>query len=162
MRSSRVALAINRQPDVDMLYSDEDKIDEAGLYCEPHFKPDWSPDSFLSRMYTCHFGVYRRSLLEELGGFRAEFSGSQDYDLVLRLSERTEKIHHIPRVLYHWRKHAGSASGISRAKPYSSRAAERPSPRPSSGGASRGPSSERDDCAGRLHRALRDSRAAGG
>ena len=64
------ALAINRFPDVDMLYSDEDKIDEAGLYCEPHFKPDWSPDSFLSRMYTCHFGVYRRSLVEALGGLR--------------------------------------------------------------------------------------------
>jgi GT2 family glycosyltransferase len=120
-----MALAINRFPDVDMLYSDEDKIDETGVYCDPHFKPDWSPDSFLSRMYTCHFSVYRRSLVEELGGLRAEFSGSQDYDLVLRLTERTGKIHHIPRVLYHWRKHSGSASGVSRAKPYSSRAAER-------------------------------------
>ena len=93
-----VALAVNRFPDVDMLYSDEDKVDENGVFCEPHFKPDWSPDSFLSRMYTCHFGVYRRSLITELGGLRSEFDGSQDYDLVLRLSERTDRIVHIPRV----------------------------------------------------------------
>ncbi len=154
------ALAINRFPDVDMLYSDEDKIDEAGLYCEPHFKPDWSPDSFLSRMYTCHFGVYRRALVEALGGFRPEFSGSQDYDLVLRLTERTEKIHHIPRVLYHWRKHAGSASGIARAKPYSSRAAEAAIAEALARRGEPGTVSERDDCAGvyLVRYAIRDRR----
>ena len=154
------ALAINRFPDVDMLYSDEDKIDEAGLYCEPHFKPDWSPDSFLSRMYTCHFGVYRRSLVEALGGLRPEFSGSQDYDLVLRLSERTDKIHHIPRVLYHWRKHAGSASGISRAKPYSSRAAEAAIAEALERRGEPGTVSERADCAGVyiVRYAIRDRR----
>ncbi len=143
-----VALTINRYPDVDMLYSDEDKIDEAGLYCEPHFKPDWSPNSFLSRMYTCHFGVYRRALVEELGGLRVEFAGSQDYDLVLRLSERTERIRHIPRVLYHWRKHSGSASGISRAKPYSSRAAERAIAEALERRGEPGTVAERADCAG--------------
>ncbi len=143
-----VALTINRYPDVDMLYSDEDKIDEAGLYCEPHFKPDWSPDSFLSRMYTCHFGVYRRALVEELGGLRVEFAGSQDYDLVLRLSERTERIRHIPRVLYHWRKHSGSASGISRAEPYSSRAAERAIAEALERRGEPGTVAERADCAG--------------
>jgi len=143
-----MALAINRFPDVDMLYSDEDKIDETGVYCDPHFKPDWSPDSFLSRMYTCHFSVYRRSLVEELGGLRAEFSGSQDYDLVLRLTERTGKIHHIPRILYHWRKHKGSASGVSRAKPYSSRAAERAISEALERREEPGTVSERADCAG--------------
>jgi GT2 family glycosyltransferase len=118
-----VVMAINRFPDVDMLYSDEDKIDEAGNFCEPHFKPDWSPDSFLSRMYTCHFGVYRRSLIESLGGFRTEFSGSQDYDLVLRLTERTDKIYHIPRLLYHWRRHSESTAVEGKAKPYAFAAA---------------------------------------
>ena len=154
------ALAINRFPDVDMLYSDEDKIDEAGLYCEPHFKPDWSPDSFLSRMYTCHFGVYRRSLVEALGGLRPEFSGSQDYDLVLRLTERTDKIHHIPRVLYHWRKHAGSVSGIARAKPYSSRAAEAAIAEALERRGEPGTVSEREDCAGVyiVRYAIRDRR----
>ncbi len=143
-----VALAINRFPDVDMLYSDEDKIDETGVYCEPHFKPDWSPDSFLSRMYTCHFGVYRRSIVEELGGFRVEFAGSQDYDFVLRLTERTSKIHHIPRVLYHWRKHGNSASGIANAKPYSSIAAERAIAEALERRGEPGTVSERADCAG--------------
>jgi O-antigen biosynthesis protein len=143
-----MALAINRFPDVDMLYSDEDKIDEQGLYCEPHFKPDWSPDSFLSRMYTCHFGVYRRTLIVELGGLRPEFSGSQDYDLVLRLTEKTDKIRHIPRVLYHWRKHVGSTSGTSDAKPYSSRAAERAIAEALERRGEPGSVGERADCAG--------------
>jgi GT2 family glycosyltransferase len=143
-----VAVAINRFPDTDMLYSDEDKIDEAGVFCEPHFKPDWCPDSFLSRMYTCHFGVYRRSLLLELNGLRPEFDGSQDYDLVLRLTERTQRIRHIPRVLYHWRKHAGSTSGIPDAKPYSSRAAERALEEALERRGEAGTVSERDDCVG--------------
>lgn len=120
-----IALCVNRHPDADMIYSDEDKIDEAGILRDPYFKPDWSPDSFLSRMYTGHFGVYRRTLMNEIGGLREGFEGSQDYDLVLRLSERTERIHHVPHVLYHWRAHAGSTAGEAGAKPYASQAAVR-------------------------------------
>jgi GT2 family glycosyltransferase len=143
-----MALALNRQPDADMLYSDEDKVDENGGLREPHFKPDWAPDSFLSRMYTCHFGVYRRSLVEELGGFRTDFSGSQDYDLVLRLSERTDRIHHVPRVLYHWRMHSESTSANGRVKPYSSQAALRAIAEALERRGEPGSVSEREDCPG--------------
>jgi GT2 family glycosyltransferase len=120
-----IALCVNRHPDADMIYSDEDKIDEAGMLRDPYFKPDWSPDSFLSRMYTSHFAVYRRALVDELGGLRAGFEGSQDYDLVLRLTERTDRIHHVPRVLYHGRAHEGATAGQAAAKPYASQAAVR-------------------------------------
>ncbi len=98
-----MALALNRHPDADMLYSDEDELDERGAAHAPHFKPDWLPDSFLSRMYTGQLAVYRRAALEAAGGLRPEFGAASDYDLVLRLSERTERIHHLPRVLYHAR-----------------------------------------------------------
>jgi len=104
---------LNGHRDADMIYSDEDKVDEDGRRSNPYFKPDWAPDTFLSRNYVSHLGVYRRSLVDAVGGFRAGFEGSQDYDLVLRIVERTQRIHHIPRVLYHWRIHALSvASGI--------------------------------------------------
>ena len=118
-----VAALLNRHRDADMIYSDEDKIDDAGTLRDPFFKPDWCPESFMSRMYTCHFGVYRRSVVEGIGRFRPEFDGSQDYDLVLRLSEQTSRIHHVPRVLYHWRIHATSTASGSTAKPYASTAA---------------------------------------
>jgi len=119
------ALLVNRYPDLDMVYSDEDKIDDAGAIADPFFKPDWNPERFLSQMYTCHFAAYRRALVEELGGLRPEFDGSQDYDLVLRLSERTTRIHHIPKVLYHWRIHSASVTSGAEAKPYAYQAAER-------------------------------------
>jgi GT2 family glycosyltransferase len=98
-----VALVLDQHADADMVYSDEDKLDLDGSRCDPFFKPDWSPTTFLSYMYTCHFGVYRRALVGEVGGFRAGTDGSQDYDLVLRLTERTSRIQHIPKILYHWR-----------------------------------------------------------
>jgi GT2 family glycosyltransferase len=116
---------LNRHPNADMIYSDEDKCDESGRRRDPFFKPDWSPETFLSKMYTCHFGVYRRSIVERIGGFRAEFDGSQDYDLVLRFTEHTDRIHHIARVLYHWRIHAASAAGGTAAKPYAYVAAQK-------------------------------------
>jgi GT2 family glycosyltransferase len=103
------ALVVNRRPDVDIIYSDEDKIEEGRLR-DPYFKPDWSPDSLLSRNYVSHLGVYRRSLLQEIGGFREGFDGSQDYDLVLRASEHSGRVEHIPRVLYHWRIHDESTA----------------------------------------------------
>lgn len=120
-----IALLLNEHRDADMIYSDEDKIDDAGVHSEPHFKPDWSPDSFLSRMYTCHFGIYRRAIAEEIGGFRTGYEGSQDHDFVLRFTEKTDRIHHIPRVLYHWRIHPASTSGAADAKPYAAIAGQR-------------------------------------
>ena len=120
-----VALLLNRHPDADFVYSDEDKIDDDGRRRDPYFKPDWSPDSFLARMYTAHLGVYRRALVEAVGGFRAGFEGSQDYDLVLRLTERTDRIHHVPRVLYHWRAHGASTASAGAAKDYAFEAGRR-------------------------------------
>ena len=120
-----VALLLNQRPGTDFIYSDEDKIDDTGTLSEPHFKPDWAPDSFLSRMYTCHFSVMRKALVDEVGGMRSQFDGSQDYDLTLRVTERTTKIEHIPRILYHWRKHANSTAMMLSSKPYTSGAAER-------------------------------------
>jgi glycosyltransferase involved in cell wall biosynthesis/2-polyprenyl-3-methyl-5-hydroxy-6-metoxy-1,4-benzoquinol methylase len=123
-----VALLLNRQPDADMIYSDEDKLDEQEKLRDPYFKPDWCPDSFLARMYTCHLGAYRRSLVEAIGGFRPGYEGSQDYDLVLRLTEQTDKIFHIPKILYHWRIHPGSVASntsVTDVKPYASLAAKR-------------------------------------
>jgi len=120
-----MVLMLNKHPEADMIYSDEDKIDENNQRKYPFFKPDWCPDSFLSRMYTCHLGVYRRSLITEIGGFRVGFEGSQDYDLVLRLTEKTNNIFHIPKVLYGWRLHEQSASCGTEAKPYAYEAARR-------------------------------------
>lgn len=121
----QTALRIIARPDVDMIYSDEDKIDDVGKRSSPFFKPDWSPDSFLSRMYTCHLAVYRLALLKRLGGLRIGYEGSQDYDLVLRLTEHTTNIEHIPRILYHWRIHSGSTTSGMAAKPYATDAAVR-------------------------------------
>ena len=118
-----VVKLLNQHPEADMIYSDEDKINDAHQFTEPNFKPEWCPDSFLSRMYTCHLGVYRRSIINEIGGFRVGFEGSQDYDLVLRLTEKTDKIFHIPKILYHWRIHSASASASGEAKPYAYKAA---------------------------------------
>jgi O-antigen biosynthesis protein len=120
-----VVALLNQHPQADLIYSDEDKLNDQGQRVQPFFKPDWCPDSFLSRMYTCHLGVYRRSLVEAIGGFRTGFEGSQDYDLVLRLTEQTQQIFHLPRVLYHWRHHASSAASSTTAKPYAATAAQR-------------------------------------
>ncbi|WP_275385353.1 glycosyltransferase family 2 protein [Enterococcus faecalis] len=100
-----VVKVLNENPELDLIYSDEDKIDIDGNRSDPAFKPDWSPDLLLGTNYISHLGVYRRSILEEIGGFRKGYEGSQDYDLVLRFTEKTtkERITHIPKVLYYWR-----------------------------------------------------------
>ncbi|EIT2647924.1 glycosyltransferase family 2 protein [Enterococcus faecalis] len=100
-----VVKVLNENPELDLIYSDEDKIDMDGNRSDPAFKPDWSPDLLLGTNYISHLGVYRRSILEEIGGFRKGYEGSQDYDLVLRFTEKTtkERIKHIPKVLYYWR-----------------------------------------------------------
>lgn len=120
-----VALAANEHPDADMIYSDEDKIDEAGVCTDAFHKPDWSPDYFLTCMYTCHLGVYRTSVVREIGGFRPEVNGSQDYDLALRVVARTDRVHHIPKVLYHWRMLPTSTAASADAKDYAYPAARR-------------------------------------
>ncbi|MCL5807233.1 MAG: glycosyltransferase family 2 protein [Deltaproteobacteria bacterium] len=113
-----IASLVSCHSDVDMIYSDEDKIDTQGKRHCPFFKPDWSPDTFLSLMYTCHLGVYRTALVRRIGGFREGFEGSQDYDLVLRLTEHTDRIRHIPKVLYHWRSIPASSAANFQTKGY--------------------------------------------
>lgn len=98
-----VVKCINDNPTVDLIYSDEDKIDANGKRMDAVFKSDWSPDILMGTNYICHFGVYRRSIIEEIGGFRKGYEGAQDYDLVLRFTEKTDQIMHVPRILYHWR-----------------------------------------------------------
>ena len=116
---------LQEHPEADMIYTDEDKLDSDGRRLRPSFKPDWSPEYMLSLMYTCHFGVYRRHLLEKIGGFRAGLDGAQDYDLVLRLSEKTDRIYHVPKILYHWRMSPSSAAASETAKPYAYEAAKK-------------------------------------
>lgn len=119
-----MAEAIMENPDVQLLYSDEDKIDEEGRRFHPYFKPGWNPDLLRSQNYLCHFTVARTALVREVGGFHAGFEGSQDHDLVLRCSERLSagQIYHVPKVLYHWRAIAGSTALGSDAKDYASAA----------------------------------------
>ncbi|MGF1567934.1 MAG: glycosyltransferase [Nodosilinea sp.] len=119
------AKIIRQRPDLDILYSDEDKITEAGQRLDPFFKPQWSPDYFHACMYTCHLGVYRTDLVRQVGGFRAEFDGAQDWDLMLRLVEHSQRIYHIPKVLYHWRLTAASVTSGAAAKPWAYDAAQR-------------------------------------
>jgi GT2 family glycosyltransferase len=115
-----VARTIIENPDVGLIYSDEDKIDTNGKRSSPYFKSDWNEFLFRSQNMVCHLGVYRRDLVEKVGQFRPGFEGAQDYDLALRCSEQLEReqIIHIPRVLYHWRIHAGSTAMSGGEKPY--------------------------------------------
>ena len=87
----------------DVYYTDEDHLNARGKHVMPLYKPDWSRDLLYSQMYTCHAFCFRRSLYDQIGGFDAEMDGAQDYDLMLRFSEITENIRHIPFVLYSWR-----------------------------------------------------------
>jgi len=121
----RVNLHLAEHPELDYVYSDEDKLDEQGSKCEPFFKPDWSPELATSCMYTCHFSVYRRSVVEFVGGLQPGYDGAQDYDLMLRVTEVTDRIGHIPHVLYHWRKVAGSTASVIDAKGGASSAGQR-------------------------------------
>jgi GT2 family glycosyltransferase len=113
-----VVAHLNEHPDTDFIYTDEDKLELDGTRTGPYFKPDWSPEHFLTNMYTCHLMVVRRALLDRIGGFRAGFDGAQDYDLVLRLIEHTSRIHHLPKVLYQWRRIPESTAGSETAKPW--------------------------------------------
>mgnify|MGYP002584492933 CR=1 FL=1 len=115
-----VASVLNQRPELDVIYSDEDKIDAEGQRFDPHFKADWSPDTLMGNNYISHLGVYRTSLVKEIGGFRKGYEGSQDYDLVLRITEKipADHIYHIDKVLYHWRTIPGSTASNGEAKSY--------------------------------------------
>ncbi len=112
------ARVINKDPNAGIIYSDEDKIDEGGKHFNVWCKPDWSPEYLLTHMYVCHFGVYKTDLVKAVGGFRSGFDGAQDYDLCLRVSEKTKAIYHIPKILYHWRTLASSTASNPMAKTY--------------------------------------------
>lgn len=122
-----VAKALQARPTAQLIYSDEDKLDQNGERRDPYFKPDFSPDLLRSQNYFSHLGVYRRELVEAVGGFRAGFEGSQDYDLVLRCVARVEPadVLHVPEVLYHWRMSEGSTSLGHDRKDYASEAGRR-------------------------------------
>lgn len=113
-----VVEALNNDKKLDMIYSDEDKIDFKGNLMEPHFKPDYSPDTLMGVNYICHLCVLRKSLIDKVGGFRKEYDGSQDYDLFLRIVENTNNIYHIDKILYHWRQSPTSTAGYLGNKSY--------------------------------------------
>jgi GT2 family glycosyltransferase len=122
-----VADAVNKNTELDLIFSDEDKIDERGNRFEPWFKTDWNYDLMLSQNVVVHLAVFRREIANEIGGFRSSFEGSQDYDFTLRFFERTrpERVHHLPFVLYHWRTAAGSVARAPNKKSYAYDAAQR-------------------------------------
>lgn len=115
-----VARSVNDNPRADLFYSDEDKKTSYGMRCNPYFKPDWNEELFLQQNFICHLGVYRTSVVKELGGFRNGLEGAQDWDLALRVIARSgpDKVVHIPHVLYHWRVIEGSTAQSTDYKPY--------------------------------------------
>lgn len=116
-----VVKMINQYPNAEFIYSDEDKIDQNGNRSDGYFKPDFAPDTLRCQNYICHFSIFRKELMDKLGGFHSEYDGAQDYDIFLRMSEivKPENIKHIPRILYHWRVHKDSTAKLdSNAKNY--------------------------------------------
>ena len=122
-----VAKALETEPDIDVLYTDEDKVrgDEVLEHFQPHLKPDFNIDLLRSNNYICHFFVVRKSLLEKTGGFRREYDGAQDYDFIFRCTQAAGKIHHIPEILYHWRTHQSSTADNPESKLYAFEAGKR-------------------------------------
>jgi glycosyltransferase involved in cell wall biosynthesis len=122
-----VVKLLDDNAELDFIYSDEDKITTKGIRKDPFFKPNWSPDMFLSHNYLCHLSVIRKDLVAIVGGFREGYDGSQDYDLFLRVIELIDekRIAHIPTILYHWRLVLGSAAELVSAKPYALVAAKK-------------------------------------
>ncbi|HET6573510.1 MAG TPA: glycosyltransferase, partial [Fimbriiglobus sp.] len=113
-----VAELLQSHPDADLIYSDEDKIGAGGMRYDPQFKPDWSPELLLSYNYVNHFTVIRRSVFERAGRFREGYEGSQDHDLLLRVTELTDRVRHVPEVLYHWRSLPSSTASTAGVKQY--------------------------------------------
>jgi len=115
---AEVVKVLNKKPETDFIYSDEDKLEMTGKRVDPFFKPDWSPDLFMSTNYLCHFTLARKKIIDLVGGFRKGYEGSQDYDLFLRITEKTQNIEHIPDILYSWRKIPGSTAAVYSDKGY--------------------------------------------
>lgn len=115
-----VVKALNNNSNLDLIYSDEDKIDLEGHRFDPHFKADWSPDTLMGNNYISHLGIYRTSIVRSINGFRKGYEGSQDYDLLLRFVEIIPEhhIYHIDKILYHWRTIPGSTAASGEAKSY--------------------------------------------
>lgn len=117
--------ALTADPGIDIIYSDEDKIDARGAHFELYCKPDYSPELLLTQMYLCHFTAFRASLVREVGGFRSAMDGAQDFDLALRLMDRVKNVVHVPHPLYHWRAWSNSTALTIEAKPWAQQAAAR-------------------------------------
>lgn len=114
-----IVRTINEHPETEFIYSDEDKFNSVDRRrIEPHFKPDFAIDTLRSNNYICHFSVFRKDLMDKLGGFRSEYDGAQDYDIIIRMAEVAKHIRHIPKILYHWRVHGQSTAMAGEAKPY--------------------------------------------
>lgn len=109
---------LNRHPDADLIYSDEDKVDENDIHVEPFFKPDWSPDFLLSCNYITHFAFLRKTIVDKIGGFRFGTEGAQDWDLFLRFTAESQKVYHVSKILYSWRKSDTSTAKAAKSKPY--------------------------------------------
>ncbi len=120
-----IALELNKNKNLDLIYSDEDKLDFNEKRCFPHFKPDFSIDTFLSSNYFCHFTVIRKKIIDKLNGFRSEYNGAQDYDLFLRVIDKTKNIGHVSKILYHWRMTENSTSSGGEHKNYAYDAGKR-------------------------------------
>ena len=113
-----------RKTDADIVYTDMDMIDAEGVHSAPLYKPNWSPELFLTQMYIGHLVAFKRTIFEKVGGFRKEYDGAQDYDLILRMSEWTNKISHVPKVLYSWRTLPSSTAANADSKPYAQTAGQ--------------------------------------
>ncbi|KAA8785642.1 glycosyltransferase [Paenibacillus amylolyticus] len=113
-----VVTVLNHDNMIDLIYSDEDKLSMESERMQPAFKTHWNSELLFSFMYVGHLGVYRRRIVEEIGGFRVGFEGAQDYDLILRFTEKTNRVYHIPKILYHWRMIPGSTAVEVNSKSY--------------------------------------------
>ena len=121
-----IVKCINENTNVEFIYSDEDKI--VGKKAErrdPYFKPDFSPDTLRANNYITHLSVFKKSLMDKIGGFRDDYNGAQDFDVIIRATENTKNIVHIPKILYHWRVHENSTAMAAGAKPYAYEAGQR-------------------------------------
>lgn len=118
--------AVNEHPDAEVIYTDEDKVTtDLKEHFQPHLKPDFNLDLLRSNNYICHFFIASRDLIKRVGGFRPEFNGAQDYDLILRCTEQAKQIVHIPKILYHWRVHKASTADNPASKMYAFDAGKR-------------------------------------
>lgn len=121
-----IAKVINEDKEAEFIYSDEDKLyEDKDKRMGPHFKPDYAPDTLRSYNYICHFSIFKKCLMDKLVGFKHEFNGSQDYDIILRATEQANRVIHIPKILYHWRINANSVASSASAKPYAYVAAKK-------------------------------------